>query len=95
MGKTACPATAHALAPPAACWRTSLTRDNEHPFFRPLWRRIAAVCACLAWSVLEFVSKAPTWGFIALAFAAYAIWQFFINYRPPPEDGGRPDRPTE
>lgn len=47
-------------------------RDNEHPFFRPLWRRILVVAICLGWSILEFWSNAPTWGYIALAFAAYA-----------------------
>ncbi|RVD37518.1 DUF3329 domain-containing protein, partial [Mesorhizobium sp. M4A.F.Ca.ET.020.02.1.1] len=31
-------------------------KDYEHPFFRPLWRRIAVVAVCLAWSVIEFAS---------------------------------------
>lgn len=72
-----------------------MIKDNEHPFFRPLWRRIAAVAVCLFWAVLEFMTNAQTWGFIALAFAGYAVWQFFINYRPPPEDAARADRPPE
>ncbi|TIU39371.1 MAG: DUF3329 domain-containing protein, partial [Mesorhizobium sp.] len=25
-------------------------KDYEHPFFRPLWRRIAVVVVCLIWS---------------------------------------------
>lgn len=74
---------------------TPLIRDNEHPFFRPLWRRIAVVGVCLVWAGLEFVSNAPTWGFVALAFAAYGVWQFFINYRPPPPEDARTDGPTE
>jgi hypothetical protein len=29
-------------------------RDNEHPFFRPLWRRILLVAVCVGWSIFEF-----------------------------------------
>ncbi|TIT56050.1 MAG: DUF3329 domain-containing protein, partial [Mesorhizobium sp.] len=36
-------------------------KDYEHPFFRPLWRRIAVVAVCLAWSVIEFASGTPFW----------------------------------
>ena len=60
-------------------------RDNEHPFFRALWRRIAIVAVCIGWAILEFASNAQTWGFITLAFSGYAIWQFLINYKPPAE----------
>ena len=61
-------------------------RDNEHPFFRPLWRRILIVAVCVAWSIFEFVNGATFWGVIALGFAAYGVWQFFLNYRPPAEE---------
>ncbi|MCC6206466.1 MAG: DUF3329 domain-containing protein [Hyphomicrobiales bacterium] len=60
-------------------------RDNEHPFFRPLWRRILLVAVCVGWSIFEFSMDAPTWGYIALAFAAYGAWQFLLNYKPPAE----------
>ena len=66
-------------------------RDNEHPFFRPLWRRIAVVGFCAAWAAFEFAMQAPLWGMIALAFGAYAVWQFFINFRP----AGGPNQPKE
>ena len=69
-------------------------KDHEHPFFRPLWRRIAIVVVCVAWAIFEFISGAPFWGMIAGGFAAYAVWQFFFLYRPadpaaapPPETG--------
>lgn len=60
-------------------------RDNEHPFFRPLWRRIAVVAFCVAWAVFEFAMQAPVWGMIALALGAYGVWQFFINFKPADE----------
>ena len=62
-----------------------MTRDSQHPFFRPLWRRIAVVVVCVAWAVIEFSSGAPLWAVIALGFAAYAVWQFFFLYSPPAE----------
>lgn len=58
-------------------------KDHEHPFFRPLWRRIAVVAACIGWSIFEFASGATGWGMIVAAFAAYAIWQFFYLYKEP------------
>lgn len=64
-------------------------KDNEHPFFRPLWRRVLIVAICIAWSIFEFVTNAPFWGTLALGFAAYGVWQFFITYQPPAESGGK------
>jgi hypothetical protein len=59
-----------------------LARDSNHPFFRPLWRRIAVVAACLIWAIVEFVTGEPFWGVIALGFGGYGIWQFFVIYDP-------------
>ncbi|MBZ9997001.1 DUF3329 domain-containing protein [Mesorhizobium sp. BH1-1-4] len=65
-------------------------KDYEHPFFRPLWRRIAVVAVCVIWSIIEFASGTPFWGVIALGFAGYAVWQFFYLYRPVEESGPMP-----
>ncbi len=65
-------------------------KDYEHPFFKPLWRRIAIVAVCAAWSVFEFVTNAPFWGTIAAGFTAYGIWQFFYLYNPV-----EPNRPAD
>jgi hypothetical protein len=59
--------------------------EAEHPWFRPLWRRVALVAFCAAWSVFEFVTQAPFWGVIAGAFAAYGAWIFLITYKPKPD----------
>lgn len=53
-------------------------KDSEHPFFRPLWRRVAVVAVCVIWSIIEFATGTPFWGVIALGFAGYGVWQFFI-----------------
>jgi hypothetical protein len=60
--------------------------DAEHPFFRPLWRRIVLVVFCFGWAGFEFYHGNQTWGLITLAVAAYGVWTFFIAYKPPPDD---------
>ena len=61
-------------------------KDYEHPFFRPLWRRVAVVAVCVIWSIIEFATGTPFWGVIALGFAGYAVWQFFYLYKPADEN---------
>ena len=60
-------------------------KDHEHPFFRPLWRRIAIIAVCAGWSVFEFWNGSSMWGWIAAAFTAYAAWQFLYLYKEPVE----------
>ena len=57
-------------------------KDHEHPFFRPLWRRIAVVALCAGWAIFEYSQGASMWGMIAAGFTAYAVWQFFYLYKP-------------
>lgn len=58
----------------------------HHPFYRPLWRRIAIVATTVVWTGFELIySRDGFWGIIALAFLAYSVWTFFITYKPPPE----------
>lgn len=62
-------------------------RDAEHPFFRPLWRRIAVVCVCAAWAAWELWLAEPMWTTIAVGMAVYAAWTYLIAYKAPPEAG--------
>ncbi len=55
------------------------------PFFRPVWRRIVTVAACLGWALFEFVAGAPIWGALFVALGVAAAWHFFIV--PWPDDG--------
>jgi hypothetical protein len=64
-------------------------KDSEHPFFRPLWRRVSIVAGCCIWAAIEFVAGSPWWGAIAVGCALYGYWQLFHSYRP---QGG--ERPT-
>ncbi|MCV0395091.1 MAG: DUF3329 domain-containing protein [Rhizobiaceae bacterium] len=63
------------------------SRDKEHPFFRPLWRRVAIVAFCAAWAVWEVYNREMFWAVIVAAIAGYAAWTFLINY------GGEADAP--
>ena len=73
-----------------AAGRPGRLKDYEHPFFRPLWRRVAVTCVCAGWAVFEFAANSPFWGMIALGFTAYAVWQFFYLYKAP-ENPAAPD----
>jgi hypothetical protein len=67
-----------------------LKSDANHPFFRPLWRRVAIFVVCLAWAVLEFYGGSREWGVIALAFAGYAAYAYLFRYSPPDENKSPP-----
>lgn len=60
-------------------------KDRNHPFFRPLWRRIAIVVVCLVWAGVEWFGGDPTWSILTLGIAAYSAWTFLLRYDPAPE----------
>ena len=60
--------------------------DASHPFFRPLWRRVAVVAFCLGWALVEFTSGAPFWGIIFGALGLWAAYEFFVAGGDAPSD---------
>lgn len=60
--------------------------DTEHPFFRPLWRRIAVTALCLGWATFELVSDSPGWAALFGAIGLYCGWKFLVNYQPRADD---------
>jgi len=57
----------------------------DHPFYRPLWRRIAIVAVTGAWTALEvFRGGEPMWMVIAGLFFVYTAWAFLISWKEPP-----------
>jgi hypothetical protein len=58
-------------------------KDAEHPFFRPLWRRIAVVAVCAAWAALEYSNGQTMWATIAGGMALYGAWLFLLTYKAP------------
>ena len=56
--------------------------DLRHPFFNPLWRRVATVTVSLLWAGVELVSGSPGW---ALLFGAIGLWAGYVlllDWRP-------------
>lgn len=72
--------------------------DLKHPFFRPLWRRIAIVVICLAWASFEMVNGSSIWGLVFASMGLYCAWQFFIVFysvqNTPSEDSDEPPSET-
>jgi len=56
--------------------------DLHHPFFAPLWRRVAIIAVCLGWGIFEFVMASPFWGMLFTALGAYCAWVFLVGYEP-------------
>jgi hypothetical protein len=56
--------------------------DLRHPFFLPLWRRIATVAFTGLWAGVEFVMGSPGWAVMFGAIAAYCAYMFFIAFDP-------------
>ena len=72
------------------------SKEAQHPFYRPLWVRIAITAAVIGWSVLEWVNDQPIWGSLTAAIAVWAIWIFFITYNPDaPRSAAETTRPPD
>lgn len=64
------------------------SREQDHPFYKPLWVRIAVVVVCAAWSAFEiYTGNSGMFTAIAVGALAYAIYTFFITW---PKDGNAP-----
>jgi hypothetical protein len=55
---------------------------EDHPFLRPLWRRVALVAFCAAWALFEVVYGEQFWAMIAIGMTAYGAWIFLLGYKP-------------
>jgi hypothetical protein len=56
--------------------------DESHPFYKPLWRRVALVGVLAAWTGFEvFYTQQPLWMLVAGALLAYAAWILLISWR--------------
>lgn len=64
--------------------------DLRHPFFLPLWRRIAAVGIAIGWLVLELVAGSPGWAALCAIVAVYFAYAFFIAFDPAEYKDRRP-----
>ena len=56
--------------------------DFNHPFFRPLWLRIAIVAVCLLWAMVEAGTGEMMWAILFAAIGLYAAYGFFVTFNP-------------
>lgn len=54
----------------------------RHPFFRPTYRRVLTVGACLGWGAVELYLGNPVWAGLFGALGAYLVYQFFVVFDP-------------
>lgn len=61
--------------------------DQQHPFYQPLWRRIAITITIVLWTGFEiFIAGDPLWLVLSSALLVYSIWVFFVTWpKPPPQ----------
>lgn len=55
-------------------------RGFDHPWFRPLWRRVLVTGLALGWGIFELVTGAPLWAVAFLGIGALAAWELLLNY---------------
>ena len=64
--------------------------DLNHPFYRPLWRRVTLVAVTGLWACYEnFVTKDSMWMVLTAGIFVYAAWVFLIKWVDPQ------DKPAE
>jgi hypothetical protein len=67
--------------------------DINHPFYRPLWRRVTLVGVTGAWACYEnFVVKDAMWMVLTAGVFVYAAWVFLIKWTDP---GDKPAEITD
>jgi hypothetical protein len=55
--------------------------DPAHPFFRPLWRRVVVVVACLGWALIEIITGSPGWAMLFGGAGLYAAYVLLVAVR--------------
>lgn len=56
--------------------------ETEHPFYKPLWRRVLIVAFCLGWAGFEYFNNAPLWALGFAAIGIYCGYMFFYAFDP-------------
>ena len=63
--------------------------EQQHPFYKPLWRRVAIVAAIALWFGYEAVYvREPLWLAVSGGILAYAAWSFLLTW---PKKADKPE----
>ena len=64
-------------------------QNQYHPFFDPLWRRLAIVAVTALWPVLElYHGEQGMWFTLSLGMVVYAVYALILKWpqpTPPPD----------
>lgn len=60
-----------------------ISTNQQHPFLDPLWRRVAVVVFCAAWSAMEWANGQTTWGTMTAVATIYGAWTLLYKYEVP------------
>ncbi|MSU90949.1 hypothetical protein GE300_15245 [Rhodobacteraceae bacterium 2CG4] len=60
--------------------------DLQHPWFRPVWRRLLVTAVAVVWTGVELAGGAFFWATLFGALSVYCIHQFFIAFDPPEDE---------
>ncbi len=56
-------------------------KEQQHPFYKPLWRRVAIVAVIVFWLGFEIYQESDgLWIGLAGAMLAYAVYTFFLTW---------------
>jgi hypothetical protein len=61
----------------------------DHPWFRPLPRRIGTVAVSVLWFAMEWRNQDPFWMILSGGVLALTFWSLILRY--PKDDKGRGD----
>lgn len=52
----------------------------DHPWFRPMPRRIGTFAVCVLWFAMEFWGQTPFWMALSGAMAILTLWTLLLAY---------------
>ena len=65
-------------------------KEQGHPFYKPLWRRVVITAVVLFWFVFELITGGiGIWSFMSFAMLVYAVYLFFLTW---PRDEAGPEK---
>jgi hypothetical protein len=56
--------------------------NHDHPFYKPLWRRVLIAVLTALWAGFEvFFAKSGFWSVLSVAISVYCVWFFLLNWK--------------
>jgi len=64
--------------------------DVQHPFFKPVWRRVAVVVFCFGWALMEWFQANGFWAIVFGSIGVFCAYEFFVVFDPDKSDRSDP-----